>query len=157
MSSKWLFWWKKTFLMVLKQILRFIKNFQNWSTKNLKGDHRTKGGTIGKKFFRNVFLWVQNDCFDERNVFDGFKAIWSLIKSFQNWSKKSLRGDHRIKGATIGKKFFETCFYELKIIVLMKENVFDGFKAVWRVIKNFQNWSKKNVRVTIGPKGGPLE
>ena len=43
-----------------------VKNFfQNWSKKSLRGDHRTKGGTIGKKFFRNVFLLVQNDCFDE--------------------------------------------------------------------------------------------
>ena len=43
--------------------------FQNWSKKSLRGDHRTKGGTIGKKFFRNVFLLVQNDCFDERKRF----------------------------------------------------------------------------------------
>ena len=39
--------------------------FQNWSKKSLRGDHRTKGGTIGKKFLRNVFKLVQNDCFDE--------------------------------------------------------------------------------------------
>ena len=79
----------------------------------------------------------------KENVFDAFKAIWSLIKNFQNWSKKSLRGDHRTKGMTIEKNFFETCFYEFKMIVLMKENVLDGFKAIWRLIKNFQNWSKK--------------
>ena len=74
----------------------------------------------------------------KQNVLDGFKAIWSLIKNFQNWSKKSLRGDHRIKWGTIGKKCLETCYYEFKMIVLMKENVFDGFKAIWSVIKNFQ-------------------
>ena len=28
------------------------------------------------------------------------------------------------------KNFFETCFYEFKMIVLMKENVFDGFKTI---------------------------
>ena len=33
------------------------------------GDQRTKGGTIGKKIFSNVFLLVQNDCFDERKRF----------------------------------------------------------------------------------------
>ena len=33
------------------------------------GDHRTKGGTIGKKIFRNMFLSVENDCFDERKRF----------------------------------------------------------------------------------------
>ena len=50
-----------------------IKNFfQNWSKKSLRGDHRTKGGTIGKKFFRNVSLLVQNDCFDERKRFGWF-------------------------------------------------------------------------------------
>ena len=74
----------------------------------------------------------------KENVLDGFQAIWSLIKNFQNWSKKSLRVDHRTKGGTIGKNFFETCFYKFEMIVLMKESVFDGFKAIWSLIKNFQ-------------------
>ena len=73
------------------------------------------------------------------NVFDGFKAIWRLIKNFQNWSKKSLKGDHTTKGGTIGKIFFETCFYEFKMIFLIKENVCDGFKAIWSLIENFKN------------------
>ena len=73
----------------------------------------------------------------KKNVFDGFKPIWSLIKNFQNLSKKSLRGDHRTKGGPLEKNFFETCFYEFKMIVLMKENVFDAFKAIWNLIKNF--------------------
>ena len=34
------------------------------------------------------------------------------------------------KGGPLEKNFLETCFYELKMIVLMKENVFDGFKAI---------------------------
>ena len=34
------------------------------------------------------------------------------------------------KGGPLEKNFFETSFYELKMIVLMKENVFDGFKAI---------------------------
>ena len=29
----------------------------------------TKGGTIGKKFSRNMFLSLENDCFDERKRF----------------------------------------------------------------------------------------
>ena len=65
----------------------------------------------------------------KENVFDGFKAFSSIIRTFRIWLKK-------VKGVTIGpkggpleKNFFETCFYELKRIVLMKENVFDGFKA----------------------------
>ena len=52
-----------------KAISSIKKFFQNWSKKSLRGDHRTKGGTIGKKFLRNVFLLVQNDCFDERKRF----------------------------------------------------------------------------------------
>ena len=52
-----------------KAICGLIKNFQNWSKKSLRGDHRTKWGTIGKKFFRNIFPSVQNDCFDERKRF----------------------------------------------------------------------------------------
>ena len=46
-------------------------------------------------------------------------------------------GQKKILGVTIGPKggplekiFFETCFYQLKTIVLMKEDVFDGFKAI---------------------------
>ena len=46
-----------------------VKNFQNWREKNLRGDHRTKGGTIGKEFFQNMSLSVENDCFDERKRF----------------------------------------------------------------------------------------
>ena len=41
-------------------------------------------------------------------------------------------------GGPLEKNFLETCFYELKMIVLMKENIFDGFKAFWSIIKNFQ-------------------
>ena len=52
-----------------KAISSIKEIFQNWSKKSLRGDHRTKGGTIGKKFFRNVFLLVQNDCFDETERF----------------------------------------------------------------------------------------
>ena len=52
--------------------------------------------------------------------------------------EESLRGDHRTKGGTIGKKIFGHVFYEFKMIVFMKENVFDGFKAIWSLIKNFE-------------------
>ena len=33
------------------------------------------------------------------------------------------------KGGPLEKNFFETCFYEFKMIVLMKENVFDGLET----------------------------
>ena len=59
------------------------------------------------------------------------------------------------KGGPLEKHFFETCFYLFNMIVLMKENVLDGFKAIWSLIKNFSNWSKKVKGVIVGPKGGP--
>ena len=46
----------------------------------------------------------------KENVFDGFKAFSSIIRNFQIWAKKSLRGDHSTKGGTIGKKFFRNMF-----------------------------------------------
>ena len=66
----------------------------------------------------------------KENVFDGFKTIGRTIGNFENWPRKSLRGHHRTKGGPLGKNFFETCFYRFKMIVLMKENVFDGFIAI---------------------------
>ena len=109
----------------LKPIWSLIKNFQNGSKKSLRGDYGTKGGTIGRKFSRNVFLWVQMIVLMEENVLDGFKAIWSLIKNFQNWSKKSLRGDHRPKGGSIGKKFFRNVF------LWVQNDCFDERKCFW--------------------------
>ena len=47
------------------------------------------------------------------------------------------------KGGQLEKKFWETCFYEFKMIVLMKENVFDGLKPIWSLTKNFQIDGKK--------------
>ena len=52
-----------------KAFSNIIRIFQIWPKKSLRGDHRTKGGTIRKKFFRNTFLSVENDCFDERKRF----------------------------------------------------------------------------------------
>ena len=139
-----------------KPVWSIGNNFRNWSKKSLRGDYRTKGGTIGKKFFERCFYEFNMIVLMKENVFDGFKAIWSLIKNFQNWSKKSLRGGHRTKGGPFEKNFFETCFYEFKMIVLMKENVLDGFKPIWRLIKNFQNWSKKSLRGDHRTKGGTI-
>ena len=68
------------------------KFFQNWSKKSLRGDHRTKGGTIGKKFFRNVFLLVQNDCFDERKRFGWFSSNLKHEKIFSKLVEKKFKG-----------------------------------------------------------------
>ena len=97
-----------------------------------------KGGALEKNFFETCLYKFKLIVLMNENVFDGFKPIWNLTKNFQNQSKKSLRGDHRTKGGTIGKNFSETCFYKFKLIVLMNENVFDGFKAIWSIIKIFK-------------------
>ena len=60
---------KKNVLDGFKAISSMVKNFQKWQKKNLRGDHRTKRGTIGKKLFQNMSLSVQNDCFDEKKRF----------------------------------------------------------------------------------------
>ena len=46
----------------------------------------------------------------KENVFDGFKAFSSIIYNFQICPKKSVRGDHRAKWGTLGKKFFGNMF-----------------------------------------------
>ena len=56
-------------------------------------------------------------------------------------------------GGALEKNFSETCFYDSNMIVLMNENVFDGFKAFSSIIRIYQIWPKKILRVTIGPKG----
>ena len=63
---------KKNVLDGFKGISSLVKNFQKSQKKNLRGDHRTKGGTIGKKFFQNMSLSVQNDCYDEKKRFGCF-------------------------------------------------------------------------------------
>ena len=74
-----------------------------------------------------------------------------VLKQFEAYLKIFKIDRKKVQGVTIGpeggqleKNFFEKCFYKFKMIVLMKENVFDGFKAIWSLIKNFQNWSKKS-------------
>ena len=42
--------------------------------KKFKGWLKDERGTIGKKFSRNMYIWVQNDCFDE-SVLDGLKQF----------------------------------------------------------------------------------
>ena len=92
--------------------------------KKFKGWPKDQSGTIGKKIFRNIFVWVQNDCFD-KSLFDGFKAIWSLVKNFQNCLKKSLRGYHRTREGTIGKIFFRNMF------LWGQNHCFDEKKRFW--------------------------
>ena len=60
-----------------------------------------------------------------------------VSKQFEAHLKIFKIGRKKVYGVTIGpmggpleKNFFETCFYQFKMIVLMKENVFDGFKAI---------------------------
>ena len=47
------------------------------------------------------------------------------------------------KVGPLEKNFFETCFYEFKMIVLMKDNVFDGFKDFEAELNIFKMGRKK--------------
>ena len=73
-----------------------------------------KGGPLEKNFLETCFYHLKMIVLMKENVFDGFKAIGSIIRNFQNWSKKSLRGDHRTKGGTIGKKFSRNMFLSVE-------------------------------------------
>ena len=60
-----------------------------------------------------------------------------VLKQFQAYLKFFKIGGRKVLGVTIGPKggalektFFETCFYKVKMIALMKENLFDCFKAI---------------------------
>ena len=75
-----------------KAISSMEKNFQNWPKKNLRGDHRTKGGTIGKNFFQNISLLVQNDCFDEKKRFGWFKSNFKYGEKFPKLAEKKFKG-----------------------------------------------------------------
>ena len=52
-----------------KAFSSIIRIFQICPKKSVRGDHRTKGGTIRKKFFGSIFLLVENDYLDERKRF----------------------------------------------------------------------------------------
>ena len=69
-----------------------------------------KGGPLEKKFFETCFYELKRIVLMKENVCDGFKAFCSLIRTFQIWPRKSLRGDHGTKGGTIGKNFFRNMF-----------------------------------------------
>ena len=69
-----------------------------------------KGGPLEKIFFETCSDELKMIVLMKVNVFDGFKAFSSIIRNFQIGPKKSLRGDHRTKGGTIGKNFFRNMF-----------------------------------------------
>ena len=83
---------KKNVLDGFKAISSMVKNFQNWPKKNLRGDHRTKGGTIGKKFFQNMSLSVQNDSFDEKKRFGWFQSNFKHGEKFLKLAEKKFKG-----------------------------------------------------------------
>jgi hypothetical protein len=66
-------------------------------------------------------------------VFNNFQKVWTrLIEAFLNFSKISCGppfANHRV-ACCISPKFFKTCFYQSKVIVLMKEMFFDNFQKV---------------------------
>ena len=73
-----------------------------------------KAGPLEKNFLETGFYELKMIVLMKENVFDGFKAFSSIIIIFQIWPKKSVRGDHRTKGGTIGKTFFRNMFLGVK-------------------------------------------
>ena len=69
-----------------------------------------KGGPLEKNFSETYFYELKMIVLMKENVCDGFKPFSSIIRNFHIWPKKSLRGDHRTKGGTIGKNFFGKLF-----------------------------------------------
>ena len=117
------------------------------------------GGPLEKIFFKTCRLWFENDCFDERKRFIHiFKRIWSIVEKFSKLVEKNLRGDHQDqRGDHWKKNFFKTCFYDLKMIVLMKENVLSYFETNLKHIRKiFKNWWRKNLRGDLRTKGGTI-
>ena len=73
-----------------------------------------KGGPLEKIFFETCFCEFKMIVLMKENVFDGFKVIRSIIRNFQKCPKKSLMGDHKTKGGTIGKNFFRNMFLSVQ-------------------------------------------
>ena len=81
-----------------------------------------KGGPLGKNFFKTSLYQFKMIVLMKKNVFDGFKAIFKHGEKFSKLAGKKLRVDHRTKGGTIGKNFFQNmslsvqndCFDEKK-------------------------------------------
>ena len=87
-----------------------------------------------------------------------------VLKHFQEYLAIFKFSRKKVQGASIGPKggplektFLETCFYKLKLIVLMKDNVFDAFKAFSSKIRIFQIWPKKSSRAEHRIKGGTIK
>ena len=66
-----------------------------------------RGGPLEKNFSETSFYQLKMIVLMKENVVDSFKAFSSIIRIFQIWPKKSLRGDHRTKRGHIGKKFLK--------------------------------------------------
>ena len=66
-----------------------------------------RGGPLEKNFSETSFYQLKMIVLMKENVVDSFKAFSSIIRIFQIWPKKSLRGDHRTKRGNIGKKFLK--------------------------------------------------
>ena len=124
------------------------KKFKGWP-QDQRGDHWKK------IFLKHVFMiwkwlfWWKETFF---HILKQFEAYWKIFKT----AEKNLRGDLRTKGGTIGKNFFKTCFYDLKMIVLMKENVFSYFKTIWSIFEKFSKLAEKNLRGDLRTKGGTI-
>ena len=96
--------------MVLKHFQEYLEIFKFGRKKIQRASIGPKGRPLEKTFLETCFYKLKLIVSMKENVFDAFKAFSSKIRIFQIWPKKSLRADHRIKGGTIGKKYFGNMF-----------------------------------------------
>ena len=98
-----------------------------------------------QKFSKHVFI-SRNYCFDERNGFrqfsEGFRRFGVSWGTFWIFEKFPVVPPLLTLGLPLVPplhftKNFQNCFYQSKVIVLMKELVFDNFQKVWSRLRHF--------------------
>ena len=99
---------------------------------------------IWPKFFKSCFYRSEVIVLITGKVFDNFQKVWTSLKQFFNvfeflknflWSPLCTLWSP----LCIWPKFFKSCFYRSKVIVLITGKVFDNFQKVWTSLKQFFN------------------
>ena len=129
--TKWLFWWKKTYFQYFVSNLKHRWKCFKTDEKKFKGWLWTRGGPLEKKFCQTCFYHFKMIVLMKENVFCIIsKQLKQSMKSFQNWSKKNLRGDHQDQRGDHWKKiFFKHVFIIRKWLFWWKKTYFQYFQS----------------------------
>ena len=99
---------------------------------------------IWPKFFKSCFYRSKVIVLITGKIFDNFQKVWTSLKQFFNvfeflknflWSPLCTLWSP----LCIWPKFFKSCFYRSKVIVLITGKVFNNFQKVWTSLKQFFN------------------